>query len=240
MKEISQMSNELNTEQWSQLMSLLSLDGVLPLYEAMGVPVDHKEAFQKALREVILKARQLYEASPDHLPSVATMLFDRLGTVAAGHFAHWAQSIFLGYHADQPDWSAWDIVFSQWAYSRRQDLDFLPQQKQNEFIAGYRQDAVTEDVKKKGEELLNSPLSDWDLEMFSRRGYSISWEASPYSTAEVIIRIERLKKFARKMWQNLSPSEKKEFQERGQTLINALKVWMPGPLPSLEHLLRIL
>jgi hypothetical protein len=237
MQETPQMPNELSTEQWAQLLSLLSLDGSLPLYEAMGVPVDDKQGFQKTLREAILDARRLYDASPGQIPSVAAMLFDRLGSIAAAGFAHWAQNAFLGYHADQPDWSAWDIVFSHWAYSRCKDLDFLRQQTQDSFIASYTQKAVTDDVKQRGEELLYSPLSEWDLEMFARRGYGVAWECSPYSTVEAIIRIERLKKFAGQVWQNLSLDERGEVQKRAQALIDELKVWMPGPLPSLEQLL---
>lgn len=232
------MSDKFTNEQWTQFLSMLSLDGVQPLYEAMGVPVADKAVFQKTLREVIHQARRVYEASPDNVPSVATMLFDRLGSAAARQFATWANGAFLGYHADQPEWSAWDIIFSHWAYSRRHDLDFLPPQKRDSFISGYRQKAVTNDLKQKGEEALNSPLSDWDLEMFARRGYGRSWESSPYSTAEAIARIERLKKFAHEVWENLSPGERVELQKRGQELINILKVWMPGPLPSLDALLR--
>ena len=232
------MSNDLTAEQWTQLLSLLSLDGALPLYEAMGVPVAEKGAFQKTLREVILEARRLYEASPDHVPPVAVMLFDRLGSSAAGPFATWAQGAFLGYHADQPEWSAWDIVFSHWAYSRCQDLDFLPQQKRDAFITGYREKAATDDVKQKGEEIFEKQLSAWDLEMFARQGYGSTWESSPYSTAEAIVRIGRLKKFANEVWKSLPPSEREELQQRAQALIDQLKVWMPGPLPRLDVLLR--
>lgn len=238
MQHAKLMSHELTPEQWNQLLSLLSLDGALPLYEAMGVPVADKDSFQKILRDVIIDARRRFEVHPEQVPPVASMLFHRLGSTAAEPFAAWARGAFLGYHADQPDWSAWDIVMSHWAYSRSQDLDFLPEQKRESFVSGYREKAESGDVKRKGLEMLNKALSDWDLDMFARRRYGISWESSPYSTAEAIARIERLKRFAREVWQGLSPSEKEEFQQRAQALIDELEVWMPGLLPGLDTLLK--
>jgi hypothetical protein len=232
------MSPDLTAEQWTQLLSLLSLDGALPLYEDMGVPVAEKDAFQKTLRVVIIEARRLYETNPNRVPSVAAMMSARLGSAAAEPFTVWARGIFLGYHADQPEWSAWDIVFSQWAYSRRKELDFLPQQKRDWLITSYREKANTDDIKQKGEEILKKPLSDWDLEMFARQGYGIAWESSPYSTAEAIVRIERLKRLVAELWPILTPDEREEVQNRGQALINLLRVWMPGPLPRLDVLLR--
>lgn len=232
------MSSDLTAEQWTQLLSLLSLDGALALYEDMGVPVVDKEAFQRTLREVILEARNQYEANPDSVPSVVAMLCARLGGPAASQFIAWAKGLFLGYHADQPDWSAWDIVFSQWAYSRSKELDFLSKQKQDLFIARYREKATADDIKRKGEESLRKPLSAWDMEMFARQGYGVAWESSPYSTAEAIVRIERLKRFAAESWSTLTPDEREELQVRAQALLDNLKVWMPGPLPRLDALLR--
>ena len=230
------MLPDLTAEQWTQLLSLLSLDGALALYEDMGVPVDDKEAFQRTLREVILEARQRYEANPDSVPSVVAMLGARMGSTAAAPFLSWAHGVFLGYHADQPDWSAWDIVFSQWAYSRSKELEFLPKQKQDLFIKSYRETALTDDIKRKGEEALRKPLSGWDMEMFARQGYGVAWESSPYSTAEAIVRIERLKRFAAKLWSVLTADEREEVQVRAQALIDQLRVWMPGPLPRMDAL----
>lgn len=232
------MTCELTAEQWTELLSLLSLDGAMPLYEAMRVPVANKGTFQTTLRMVILEARQLYETSPGSIPPVGTMLCERLTKEEARRFGYWTQCIFLGYHADQPDWSAWDIVLSQWAFSRRRELDFLPQQKRESLIAGYQQKVVTDDIRQKSEEILRQPLSDWDLEIFARRGYGISWESSPYSTAEAIVRIERLKQHVAVVWSELESTEKKQLHEKAQTLINDLGVWMPGPLPYLDLLLK--
>ena len=232
------MSREQTAEQWAQLLALLSLDGFLPLYETLGVPVADKAGFQSTLRDVIREARRQYEANSDLVPPAAAMLFDRLGPAVAGPFAHWARGAYLGYHADQPDWSAWDIVFSQWAYSRRKDLDFLPTEKRDLLISGYRQKVNTDDVKQQCEQILRQPLSDWDLETFARRGYGIAPGTNPSSTVESIARIERLKQFAAEVWQDLSPTEREQLHRHAQELLDQMRVWMPGPLPRLENLLK--
>jgi hypothetical protein len=238
MQDKSKMADQLTTGQWTQLLSLLSLDCVLPFYQAMGLPVGDKSVFQLTLRGVILDARKFYAANPDRVPDVAAELLKRLKSPESRSFFSWARGIFLGYHADQPNWSAWDIVISQWAYSRNRDLDFLSAQNLEFFLVGYRRDADTDDIKCKGGEALRSALSDWDLEMFSRHGYGASWETSPFQTIESIVRIERLKIFVRKIWLMLSLVEQEQFQLRAQVLVDQLKVWMPGPLPRLDDLLR--
>jgi hypothetical protein len=231
------MSRELTAEQWAELLGLLSMDAILPLYDLMGVPVADPAGFQKTLRDVVREARRRYEADPDAVPPVAAMLLDRLDPADAERFAAWAGGVYLGYHADQPDWSAWDIVFSQWAYSRRRDLDFLPAEKRGLVIDGYRRMVDTGDVKARCREVMAQPLSDWDLEVFSRRGYGVAPHSGPCSTVEAIARIERLKKYCAEVWQALTPAEREQLGRRAQTLLDQMRVWMPGPLPPLGDLL---
>ena len=234
------MSHSLGTEQWNQLLSLLSLDAVLPLYGDMGVPVPvgEKKQFQALLRQVILQARSDYEARPSSVPDVSAMLLGTLDRWSAADFEKWASGVFLGYHADQPEWSAWDIIFLNWAYSHHQDLEVLPVEKRNEFISGYRKMVSTDDVKQKCQALSQEPLSAWDLEIFGRRGYGSSWESGPFHVVESIARIERLKRFARQFWRALSLSEINALEQKARALIRKLKVWMPAALPRLDELMR--
>jgi hypothetical protein len=232
------MSNELTPEQWSELLSLLSLDCIVPFFGVMAIPIDDEDLFRRNIREVIVTARQMYESRPDQIPPLPRMLFDRLGVTAAERFDRWARNVFLGYHADQPDWSAWDIVFSHWAYGRRRDLDFLPPEKREALVSEYCRNVDTDDVKRTAEALASKPLSDWDIEMFARRNYGASWESSPFSIVEAITRIERLKRFARNIWLNLNDDEREKMQKNAQELVDTLGVWMPGQLPALGRLLE--
>jgi hypothetical protein len=231
------MAKELSAQEWNQLLSALSLDGARPFYAAMGVPAENAEQFQKVLREAILEGRQRYEANPEQVPDVAALVLVRLDGATAKRFADWARGVFLGYHADQPDWSAWDIVFSQWAYSRRKDLSFLTEEKRANFVSDYRREATTDDIRELARQVLEKPLSDWDVEMYARRNWGASWESSPFSTIESIVRIERLKRFARVLWASVDDRERGAMQRAAEKLIEELGVWMPGPLPTMDSLL---
>ena len=230
------MSKPLTADQWTQLLSLLSLDAMEPLLGDMGLPVIDKSWFVSLLRRVIAEARELYANGTGQVPPVPTMLLDRIGT-EADKFNHWANGVFLGYHADQPDWSAWDIILSQWAYSRSGDLDFLGEHDREAFLMDYRLKASTDDIREKYGEVLGQPLSDWDVEMFARRGWGIEWEEGPGSIAEAIVRINRLKGVAATLVSRLDESRRTALQLRAQQLIDELHVWMPSPLPSLVSLL---
>ena len=233
------MAKDLSTEQWNQLLSVLSLDNARGFYDAMGLPVENAASFQASLREAIMEGRQRYENNPQEIPDVAKLLLQRLDATTAQRFVRWASGAFLGYHADQPDWSAWDIVFSQWAYSRRKDMSFLREEKCATFVSDYRREGSDEDVKKMARELMEKPLSDWDLEMYARRDWGASWESSPFSVIESIVRIERLKRFARAFRASLDEREREAMQRAAEKLVEELGVWMPGPLPTLDSLLGL-
>jgi len=233
------MAKDLSAEQWNQLLSVLSLDNARGFYDAMGLPVENAASFQASLREAIMEGRQRYENNPQEIPDVAKLLLQRLDATTTQRFVRWASGAFLGYHADQPDWSAWDIVFSQWAYSRRKDMSFLREEKCATFVSDYRREGSDEDVKKMARELMEKPLSDWDLEMYARRDWGASWESSPFSVIESIVRIERLKRFARAFRASLDEREREAMQRAAEKLVEELGVWMPGPLPTLDSLLGL-
>jgi hypothetical protein len=233
------MAKDLSTEQWNQLLSVLSLDNARGFYDAMGVPVENTESFQASLREAIMEGRQRYETNPRETPDVAKLLLQRLDATTAQRFVKWASGAFLGYHADQPDWSAWEIVFSRWAYSRQNDLAFLPQQKRESLVSEYRLHVTTDDIERLATEALEASLSDWDLEMYARRDWGASWESSPFSVIESIVRIERLKRFARAFRASLDEREREAMQRAAEKLVEELGVWMPGPLPTLDSLLGL-
>lgn len=228
---------DLTPDEWAQLLAVLSLGAAPEFYGLMGVPTRDPATFQRALRATILDARGRQDAEPDHIPPVAEMFADRLQTSDAEAFLRWARGVFLGYHADQPEWSAWDIVFSQWAYSRRGDLGFLPTTTRDALVVAYREIAETDDVRERCERAAERPLSDWDVEVYARRGYGAEWESGPYSTIEAVCRIERLKQFVSVVWPELTPQERAQLHDRAEALLAELGVWMPGPLPQLDTLL---
>ena len=229
-----------NSQQWRQLLSLLSLDEVVPLYEIMGLTVRDKAKFLQVLRQTIREIRVQYEADAMRVPTVAAMLIGNLeremSAETALTFIAWAKTVFLGNHSDQPTWSAWDIVFSHWAYSRQRDIAFLPEDLRDYLVTGYREQVDAEDIEKQIETQKMQRLSEWDMEVFARQGYSIEDAPNPYLTVKFITRIHRLQTFSAQFARKLSSSEKEQVNRQAQSLIDELGVWMPGPVPGIDTL----
>ena len=232
--------NVFSSQQWRQLLSLLSLDGVIPLYEIMGLMVRDKAIFLQVLRQTIREIRVQYEADATHVPIVAAMLIRNLereiSTETALTFIAWAKTVFLGNHSEQPTWSAWDIVFSHWAYSRQRDVAFLSADLRDYLVIGYREQVDPEDITNRIEAQKMQQLSEWDMDVFVRQGYSIEDAPNPYQTVKFITRIHRLQTFLAQFALKLSSSEKEQVERQAQSLIDELGVWMPGPIPSIDTL----
>ena len=51
-------------DRWATLLILLSLDGVVPFYEDMGLPHEDAGHFREVVRDTITENRRLWEADP--------------------------------------------------------------------------------------------------------------------------------------------------------------------------------
>jgi hypothetical protein len=234
-------NNDLTPQQWTRLLALLSLDGVVPLYEYMGLTMENKACVLQILRDTILEGRSLYKVNPTYFPPLADMLLQNLeqelGTEVSKLFNSWFKTVFLGDHAEQPEWSAWDIIFSHWAYSRTEDIQFLSDEVRNYLTIEYGQKVDTEDLQLLIQQIKSQRLSDWDMAMFERHSYSIFDESDPYLTVEYIVKIYRLQQFIKELTLKLSSIEKEQIVQTAQKLINELDVWMPGPIPDFDTLI---
>ena len=231
------MPQRLRTKQELRLFPAISLDLALSFYGYMQIPVEEPTVFQGILRATmneIWGAVTIFEARPPLLgPLVA-----RLDRFVVGPFIEWTEEAYLNDHEDQPELSGWSQVFTRFAYGQRARLDFLPKEKQSYYIEGYRKRVDTEDLEPQEAQVLRQPLSDWDLEMYIRQEYGISWESGPFSVIEPLIKMERLRRFGTEFWEILSAAEREEFWRRAQSYLDEERIWMPGPLPRFEDILR--
>jgi hypothetical protein len=238
-------------KRWNKLFILLSLDGIIPLYGDFGLYPQARNAFVAVLRDSILANRRQYEQPrpPTEGPAAMTPLPELfIGKLAAGwgqaeaaKFQNWARQVFLGDHAEQPDWSAWEIVFSQWAYGNQHTVHGLAPERREILLEGFRKMVSSPDADAKIRQLKTQPLSAWDLDMYSRHGFDNFDEfADPYSAVGWMIRIRKLQEFVGRAVGFLSETEKTQLREEGQRLLDELGVWMPGPLKPLDDLWRTL
>lgn len=228
--------DHLNSNQWNRLLSLLSLDTMTTLYQPMGLALD-SISFLSILRRAILDGRKRYNENPEQIPRVETLFIELLDReLNANTFLFWSQAAFLGVHSEQPELSAWDIVFLHWAFSRQKDLYFLRPELRSLIIDGYTQIVSTDDLNKEIESLKSQALSDWDLEMFSRHGYDIHGNSDPYLTAKFITKGQRLRTFVSALEPELAEFEKKQLHREAENMLNVLGVWMERPIPQIDRI----
>ncbi len=91
-----------------------------------------------------------------------------------------------------------------------------------------------DDIRQKGEEIAKAPLSDWDLKIYVQQEYGVSWEPSPFSLIESIIKIVRFKRFAAEFWNLLTPEERAELHNRAQAWITEIASGCPVRSPPLN------
>src|ERR1051326_6600063 len=111
----------LNPTRWGMIFTLLSIDIIAPLYEAMGLNLRDKDGFRQLLRHLILENRRNYEQNPEVIPPLADRVLAEMeakfGKEESEHFYKWATTVYNEVHADQPQWSAWELLFFRAAYN---------------------------------------------------------------------------------------------------------------------------
>lgn len=237
----------LNPSQWGLIFTLLSMDIMVPLYEAMGLQLKEKEKFISLLRRLIIDNRKIYEANPSIIPPLADRVMEMLkcsfSEAEAKNLYHWAVSVFTQVHAEQPQWSAWEMLFHTWAYNTQQQAKLLelPLERRNQIFSDYRDALNLKAVKQQIAELKSHQLSIWDMEIYSIHQFNNDDEiADPFNTVTQTIEINFFQLFWKKTISQLSLSDKNCFWEHGQQLLTEREVWMPEPLKHPDDLRRLL
>jgi len=211
----------LDSYRWNLIFDLLSLDGMTPFYEEMGLQIHDKQRFAHLLRRLITESRQTYE--PGHTPDISFAekvlkeIEANFGKATAEHFYKWATMIFCWVYQDQPHWSAWD--HDTLPRHPAQLPDWLPPEKW-QAIAEFREAHSIDDIEERVKALRSQPLSNWDAEMYSIHNYSNVEDpmceddfVDPYSPILSTIEMNRFQLAWPKLWSHFSEDEKSRFWE---------------------------
>ncbi|OQW92193.1 MAG: hypothetical protein BWK78_02410 [Thiotrichaceae bacterium IS1] len=235
----------LNPTQWGLIFTLTSMDTMTPLYEAMGLQLKEKPKFLELLRYRIIENRKFYEANPKVIPPFANRMMQtlesHLGKMEARNFYNWATGVFIQVHADQPQWSAWEMLFHAWSYNiQRQSMLELPIEKRDRLFSEYRRCLDLQQVMQQIAELKSRPLSLWDMEMYSIHQFNNEDEISdPFNTITHTIEINHFQLLWEQWLPQLSSTEKVSLWQEGQRLVVEREVWMPEPLKHPDSLRRL-
>ncbi len=231
----------LEPRRWGEMLTLLSMDIVISMYERMGLELSDKEPFKQLLRSVILANRSEYKANPQIIPPIADNFLNELqnsfGKKTAHHFYKWATTVFTAVPADHLNWSNWGLIFFYWQDKGKwQDvLKKRMSDKKVEFIcSSYIEYQDENNTEMEIDEIKKRVLSDWDLEMFSIHKYfynesDLDDNNDPFLTIENTIEINRLQLFwEESLLPSLSITEKKILREEGEKFLLAIDAFPPG------------
>lgn len=235
-------TNVLKPAQWSSIFTLLSLDNMAALYGAMGLSLS-PEKFQPVLRKIILEYRRTYEKQPQRMPPLADRVLDgtasSVGGQLANHLYLWSTTVFLETHADQPQWSAWEILIGYSPLLQRLNnrgaltlarFQSIKEMFDTSMDISEAEELVAESKKR--------PFSAWDLEMYAMHNYSPDDLSDPFSLALRIVEMNNFQVFWENYVTGAPGSEKEALWDEGQVVVKERGIWMPGPLERPDRLRR--
>jgi hypothetical protein len=227
---------------WAEILPVLSLDVMAPLFGPMGLGELDEEALVQAVRKVILDAREAAAASgqaPSDLGAGTFRIISaEIGEAAAIDLRRWAGRVYQRVHADLPQWSGWRIAFEH-ATSREERVSLLalPPDDRNEIVELFFDIMDMREVEHQIEVLKRRPLSDWDVAMYARHGFDHDDELNdPFDIVRRAVQMARFQRFAERLVERLTPTQEEEVRSHAETLLAAKGVVMPGPLASLRQL----
>ena len=217
-------------------VSFASLDCVGPLSPQLGVSSLDLDALREGLRaslrahgEALLEgeAGDLAARLEEHLSPRDRWLFDRF-------FEH----TFYDVHDENPHWSAWDYLFHHCAKrAEAHDALGLPAPRRNEVLAQYVHLCDVGEIMAQHASLLEGMGSDWDVEVFVRRGwFPQSDNGAPPRLVRSSATARRCQIFVRWLVARLSEVELRDVHRAAMRLADDLTVWLPEPLRDLRSL----
>jgi hypothetical protein len=236
----------MRQSQWKLIFVLLSLDGVVPFYDEMGLQVSDKQQFVEVLRRLIIKDRSIYEKIEDVESSLVPRAMGELKTLftqrSADHFYTWATTVFCWAPSDQAQWSAWQIVL---LYEDELRKHVLLSPQQYEVISRLRKSLGADDIAEHVATLKSQPLTEWDSETYSVNNFSNVDDPfcetdfiDPYSIVLSTVEMNRFQSNWGDLLSSLTAEEKMQLWTYGQQMMTAQNVSLPEPLYHPDSLRR--
>jgi|ERR1044072_1138440 hypothetical protein len=225
-------SAALKATRWGMIFTLLSMDAIATFYEPMGLTIPDKAHFTKMLRRLILENRTTYQQNPEVIPPLADRVLEEMqsspGVAEAEQFFKWATTVYTEVPADQPQWSAWQIIFFRAAYNDeiRAGLGLAPD-KRDSILEQYLKGMDVTEVEQKIENIKTEPLSDWDLEMYSIHQFSNDDLSDPFAVILSTVEMNRFQLFWEQLLLQINALEKQHLWDQAQRIFKETGIWLP-------------
>ncbi len=156
---------------WSLMLVWLSLDGIRPLFEPMGLVVPG--GFVPTLRQAILRHARPDPSRPSmFVPDTLQTLADTFGDEPVGSLVEWARFVFTYDDTEHLDLRRWQAAMEtmagdEEAWGSLGLPEHLREPARGRLLAQVECEAIEDCL----DQLAGDPLSDWDVCIHVARGF---------------------------------------------------------------------
>jgi len=163
---------------WNFIVSLLSMDVVVPFYAIIGLRIPNDIPFRDILRKLILDGRREFPETdlarvflhPDHILGTVAKVY---GDALRGHLEAWGTHIFRFSMEEHLALWHWKQVLSYAARSPEAWASLqISASLDHEFLRRFLASKDREEYDNREQQLWDQPLSDWDLHMYALKAYN--------------------------------------------------------------------
>ncbi len=212
----------LELHRWYNIFILLSLDIVKTFHEQMGLgwlPPN----FVLMLRWLISENAETPKEEQVFVHNVFHEMKQLLDPNQEESFHGWATRVFKTVFRDQPQWSAWHILFHRSAYVSSDRLLFLGDRLEK-ILSDFREIVCMKDVRQMIDKLNAQPFSSWDLEMYQIQGFESDGVNDPLDIILETVEIFRFQRFWKLLSLLLSPEEFETLWTHGKDMLCEMNI----------------
>jgi len=219
-------------ENWGAMITLLSLDVVIPFYNHLGLDINNSKEFLNLLRTDILANREEYIKNTQTIPDLKKRNLKSLNHFYGGIFAKkledWFQDSFVWHPSDSGIYGYWKMLLSISRNDNKRwyQLD-LPKNIVKQARSKFESDVIDKtELHALADEIDEMPHTRWDIEMFSLHGFD-DYDNDPYNAVLFIIGYRKIKTYLKWLVSSLNDKEVKQFVDSANHLQESISALQP-------------
>jgi len=203
---------------------VLSMDMVFPFYGDMGLEINGKK-FRSELKEIILadRLRSIHDKRTEHeiIIGIDNEIFDLLDEDDRIRFFQWKSCLYSSMYDDHLNWLRWQLVLKDLIKNKKfENYKLLFKNKIEVLVSKYKEATNMDEVNGKIEYYKKSIMSEWDLAMFAKHGFSLEDEYyTPFRSVIYTIELYRFKNYFKSIVNVLDAGELNNLFEVGGNIM---------------------
>lgn len=229
---------QLAPARWNDLFVLLSLDVILPFHRAMRLLTSHPVRLVTIVRPYVTALDAALDVAHPNGPAIEiptdAVFADvarEMGDADARALLGFATNTFSSFPLDRPHWYGWDtaFAFAEPSEKKRRNLA-LPAELRNAVFDAYSAATDLSSVETEIHAVKQRPLSDWDLDIYTRYRFYAEDINDPFDDVLSTIKLIRFREFMTWLVRTLSESALDALHQSARDRLAADGVRLREPL----------